>query len=253
MNVAIACDTTAPSASVTVDSTYATWRVSCATSPRTASASPTFGRAPGLVRHVEGGDAVARLERAVGGEVHRRVVDHAVHAAVDDAERVAGELGRRPRRLGPALAVALERHAELPEQRHAAVAERAIQVAHRVRLPGTTATVARDRGSAHAHRRHRRRHPHAARAAQRRSSSGWHPVDLAAHVLAHARRCATTSTPRVVDDVIIGCVSQVGEQALNIEPQRAARRRASPTPCPAPPSTGSAVRRSRRCTSPRRA
>ena len=45
--------------------------------------------------------------------------------------------------------------------------------------------------------------------------SGWHPVDLAAHVL------TTLVTrhdldPAVVDDVIMGCVSQVGEQALNI-------------------------------------
>src|SRR5207244_1217552 len=43
MNVPIACDTTAPSAPVTVDSTYATWRVSCTTAPRTASGSPTLG------------------------------------------------------------------------------------------------------------------------------------------------------------------------------------------------------------------
>ena len=45
--------------------------------------------------------------------------------------------------------------------------------------------------------------------------SGWHPVDLAAHVL------STLVTrhdldPAAVDDVIMGCVSQVGEQALNI-------------------------------------
>jgi acetyl-CoA acetyltransferase family protein len=45
--------------------------------------------------------------------------------------------------------------------------------------------------------------------------AGWHPVDLLAHVL-------TTLTvrndldPAVVDDVITGCVSQVGEQALNV-------------------------------------
>ena len=45
--------------------------------------------------------------------------------------------------------------------------------------------------------------------------SGWHPVDLAAHTL------TTLVTrhdldPALVDDVIMGCVSQVGEQALNI-------------------------------------
>ncbi|MDQ1432825.1 MAG: acetyl-CoA acyltransferase [Actinomycetota bacterium] len=45
--------------------------------------------------------------------------------------------------------------------------------------------------------------------------SGWHPVDLAAHTL------TTLVTrhdldPARIDDVIMGCVSQVGEQALNI-------------------------------------
>jgi acetyl-CoA acetyltransferase family protein len=45
--------------------------------------------------------------------------------------------------------------------------------------------------------------------------SGWHPVDLAAHVLdAVVRR--HDLDPAVVDDVIMGCVSQVGEQAVNI-------------------------------------
>jgi acetyl-CoA acyltransferase len=45
--------------------------------------------------------------------------------------------------------------------------------------------------------------------------SAWHPVDLAAHTL-------TTLVTRhdldlaLVDDVIMGCVSQVGEQALNV-------------------------------------
>jgi acetyl-CoA acyltransferase len=45
--------------------------------------------------------------------------------------------------------------------------------------------------------------------------AGWHPVDLAAHVLRtlidrHDLDAA------LVDDVIMGCVSQVGDQALNI-------------------------------------
>src|SRR5262245_7327435 len=45
--------------------------------------------------------------------------------------------------------------------------------------------------------------------------ASWHPVDLLAHVL-------TTLTlrndldPGLIDDEITGCVSQVGEQALNI-------------------------------------
>jgi acetyl-CoA acyltransferase len=44
---------------------------------------------------------------------------------------------------------------------------------------------------------------------------GWHPADLAAEVLkALAER--NNLDPAVVDDVIMGCVMQVGEQALNI-------------------------------------
>jgi acetyl-CoA acetyltransferase family protein len=45
--------------------------------------------------------------------------------------------------------------------------------------------------------------------------SGWHPVDLAAHVLG-TLMVRHDLDPVVVDDVIMGCVSQVGEQALNI-------------------------------------
>jgi acetyl-CoA acyltransferase len=45
--------------------------------------------------------------------------------------------------------------------------------------------------------------------------AGVHPVDLSAHVLtALAER--TGLDPAVVDDVIWGCVSQVGEQAVNV-------------------------------------
>ena len=45
--------------------------------------------------------------------------------------------------------------------------------------------------------------------------SGVHPVDLSAHVL---RALADRSgiDPAIVDDVIWGCVSQVGEQAINV-------------------------------------
>ncbi len=45
--------------------------------------------------------------------------------------------------------------------------------------------------------------------------SGWHPVDLAAHVL-KALQERNNLDPEMVDDVIMGCVSQVGEQSLNI-------------------------------------
>ncbi|MFV0524779.1 MAG: thiolase family protein [Acidimicrobiales bacterium] len=43
----------------------------------------------------------------------------------------------------------------------------------------------------------------------------WHPVDLAAHVL-KALQERNKLDPEIVDDVIMGCVMQVGEQALNI-------------------------------------
>ncbi len=45
--------------------------------------------------------------------------------------------------------------------------------------------------------------------------SGMHPVDLSAHVLAAlVQRCGVD--PAVVDDVIWGCVSQVGEQTFDV-------------------------------------
>ncbi len=44
---------------------------------------------------------------------------------------------------------------------------------------------------------------------------GWHPVDLQAEVLAALVKRVGLD-PSLIDDVIIGCVSQVGEQSLNI-------------------------------------
>lgn len=43
----------------------------------------------------------------------------------------------------------------------------------------------------------------------------WHPVDLLAYVL-QALVSRTAIDPALVDDVIAGCVSQVGEQSLNV-------------------------------------
>ncbi len=43
----------------------------------------------------------------------------------------------------------------------------------------------------------------------------WHPADLAAHVL-KALQQRNDLDPAIVDDVVLGCVSQVGEQAFNI-------------------------------------
>ena len=43
----------------------------------------------------------------------------------------------------------------------------------------------------------------------------WHPADLGAHVL-KALQERNDLDPSIVDDVVTGCVSQVGEQAFNI-------------------------------------
>ncbi|MBX3618372.1 MAG: acetyl-CoA C-acetyltransferase [Rhizobacter sp.] len=45
--------------------------------------------------------------------------------------------------------------------------------------------------------------------------SGWHPADLAAQVLDELVR-RTKADPAMVDDVIMGCVGQAGEQAANV-------------------------------------
>jgi acetyl-CoA C-acetyltransferase len=45
--------------------------------------------------------------------------------------------------------------------------------------------------------------------------SGWHPADLSAQVI-NALLDATGADPALVEDVIWGCVSQVGQQASNI-------------------------------------
>lgn len=45
--------------------------------------------------------------------------------------------------------------------------------------------------------------------------SGWHPADLSAQVI-HALIDQTGADPALVEDVIWGCVSQVGQQASNI-------------------------------------
>ncbi|HYD75723.1 acetyl-CoA C-acetyltransferase [Ramlibacter sp.] len=45
--------------------------------------------------------------------------------------------------------------------------------------------------------------------------SGWHPVDLAAQVI-DALVDRTDADPALVEDVFMGCVSQVGEQSTNV-------------------------------------
>src|SRR5690349_11163193 len=44
---------------------------------------------------------------------------------------------------------------------------------------------------------------------------GWHPVDLAAKVL-DALVERAKADPALVEDVVMGCVGQVGEQAFNV-------------------------------------
>ena len=45
--------------------------------------------------------------------------------------------------------------------------------------------------------------------------SGWHPVDMAAQVL-NALVDQVNCDPALIDDVILGCVSQIGEQSSNV-------------------------------------
>jgi len=45
--------------------------------------------------------------------------------------------------------------------------------------------------------------------------SGWHPADLAAQVI-NALLDRSGADPTLVEDVILGCVSQIGEQSTNI-------------------------------------
>src|SRR5213076_3131297 len=45
--------------------------------------------------------------------------------------------------------------------------------------------------------------------------SGWHPADLAAQVL-NALLDRSGIHPALVEDVIMGCVSQIGEQSTNV-------------------------------------
>ena len=82
--------------------------------------------------------------------------------------------------------------------------------------------------------------------------SGVHPAALLAQTLT-ALVERNGLDPALVDDVIAGCVRQVGEQSLNIARTAAARRRLPGVASRAPPSTGSAGPASRRPTSPRRA
>src|SRR4030081_2580983 len=45
--------------------------------------------------------------------------------------------------------------------------------------------------------------------------AGWHPADLAAHVI-DAVVARAGADPAAVDDVILGCVGQIGQQGSNV-------------------------------------
>ena len=73
----------------------------------------------------------------------------------------------------------------------------------------------------------------------------WHPVDLAAATL-QALIERTGIDPASIDDVVMGCVMQVGEQAANIG-RNAVLAAGWPDSVP-----GNAARRNRPRTSPRK-
>ena len=81
--------------------------------------------------------------------------------------------------------------------------------------------------------------------------AGWHPADMAAETL-NAVVERSGMDPVAVEDVILGCVTQAGEQAF------AFGRNASPAPrgfrrlFRLSPSTASVAAHSRRSNSPRR-
>lgn len=80
--------------------------------------------------------------------------------------------------------------------------------------------------------------------------SGLHPVDLSAHVL-RALTERTRLEPSSVDDVVWGCVSQVGEQTANLG-RYAVLAAGWPESVPGSPWTASAAPPNRPFTSRRR-
>ena len=77
----------------------------------------------------------------------------------------------------------------------------------------------------------------------------WHPVDLAAEVLKEIVK-RNNLDPGLVDDVIMGCVSQTGEQSINIG-RNALLAAGFPEAVPGI-TTANAAPANRLCTSPRR-
>ncbi len=79
--------------------------------------------------------------------------------------------------------------------------------------------------------------------------AGVHPGDLSAHVLTELA-ARSGIDPGLVDDVVWGVVSQVGEQALDVARTAVITAGWPEHTYPGRPSTGSAAHRSRRSTSP---
>ena len=79
----------------------------------------------------------------------------------------------------------------------------------------------------------------------------WHPADMAAEVL-DALVERTGIDPAAIDDVIMGCVGQAGEQAFHIGRNAVLASQAAGRACRRSPSTASAAPRSRRSSSPPR-
>ena len=79
----------------------------------------------------------------------------------------------------------------------------------------------------------------------------WHPADMAAEVL-DALVDRTGIDPAAVEDVIMGCVGQAGEQAFHIGRNAVLASQPAASASPRSPSTASAAPRSRRSSSPPR-
>src|SRR4030088_3357456 len=76
--------------------------------------------------------------------------------------------------------------------------------------------------------------------------ANWHPTDLLGFALKSLLE-RNDVDPGSIDDVVGGCVTQSGEQGCNVT--RNACGAGCRGPSPPPPSTASADRRSRPCTS----
>ena len=82
--------------------------------------------------------------------------------------------------------------------------------------------------------------------------AAWHPTDLLGFTLKSLLE-RNDVDPGLIDDVVGGCVTQAGEQGCNVTRNAWVAARAAVARAGDDASTVSAARRSRRCTSSRRA